>query len=77
MKCPVCSAPADVQETRKSPNGGKRRRYQCFNDHRFTTLENVAWLKSKQQKVSAPLTGVDSLAFLQQAKAQQQTISTE
>ena len=36
MKCPQCSAPSRVLETR-----GDRRRRECFNLHRFTTVEYV------------------------------------
>jgi len=42
MKCPLCQAPTEVLETRhyKSKTTVKRR-YQCFNLHRFTTLESI------------------------------------
>lgn len=36
MKCPLCKAPSSVLETRK---GGTQRRRECFNGHRFTTME--------------------------------------
>ena len=36
MKCPLCKAASEVLETR-----GSTRRRQCFNYHRFTTVELV------------------------------------
>lgn len=40
MKCPECGKPAEVLQTRDM---GKymRRRYECFNSHRFSTMEQV------------------------------------
>lgn len=38
MKCPICNADSRVVETRDS---GTRRRRECFNLHRFTTIEVV------------------------------------
>jgi len=40
MKCPVCNAWVEVQETRQRANG-KYRRYQCGNLHTFGTMESV------------------------------------
>jgi transcriptional regulator NrdR family protein len=39
MNCPRCGAWADVLETRKAPDNATRRRYECANEHRFTTIE--------------------------------------
>jgi len=36
MKCPFCNAPTDVLETRDVT-----RRRECFNGHRFTTVETL------------------------------------
>lgn len=48
MKCPVCKKPADVLETRTHPEY-VRRRYECFNSHRFSTQERVhIFQKGKQ-----------------------------
>lgn len=41
MKCPQCGAWVQVMETRNKPDGSRRRRYECGNLHRFTTLETV------------------------------------
>lgn len=41
MICPRCNAWADVLETRTREDHSKRRRYECANGHRFTTLEFV------------------------------------
>ncbi len=38
MNCPQCGTYTEVLETRANAQG-KRRRYQCANMHRFTTLE--------------------------------------
>lgn len=48
MRCPECHKPADVLETRKHAEG-VRRRYQCFNNHRFTTLEKVVVLRPERK----------------------------
>ena len=39
MKCPHCAAWVDTLETRTRADGIVRRRYECANGHRFTTLE--------------------------------------
>lgn len=41
MKCPFCAADTIVIEVRH-PSIGTRRRHECFNLHRFTTLERIA-----------------------------------
>lgn len=41
MKCPRCGAWTDVLETRTRKDGTKHRRYECANEHRFTTIEQV------------------------------------
>lgn len=40
MRCPECSKPADVLESRTQTEY-VRRRYECFNGHRFSTMEQV------------------------------------
>ena len=40
MKCPLCKAPTDIKETRKTDKGYVRRR-ECFNQHTFSTVETV------------------------------------
>ena len=47
MQCPECKAWTEVLETRKNALG-KRRRYVCANQHRFTTLEQVTISKPKE-----------------------------
>ena len=43
MKCPICSTWAIRLETRSNAMYNTvRRRYECGNLHRFTTLEKVA-----------------------------------
>ena len=41
MKCPECGAWTRVLETRVRPTGETKRRYECANEHRFTTAEVV------------------------------------
>lgn len=41
MKCPVCNAWVSVKETRAKPQNTTYRRYECGNEHRFTTVEVV------------------------------------
>lgn len=41
MKCPVCGTWTLVKETRQRTENVKYRRYECANEHRFTTLEKV------------------------------------
>ena len=38
MKCPLCNAPTDIEETRTTSKGYVRRR-ECFNGHTFSTVE--------------------------------------
>ena len=39
MKCPRCNSWAQVLETRTKEDATVRRRYECGNLHRFTTIE--------------------------------------
>ena len=39
MKCPRCGATSDVAETRPGAHHTTRRRRECHNGHRFTTVE--------------------------------------
>lgn len=41
MKCPRCGAWALIKETRAKEDNTMRRRYECGNLHRFTTIEYV------------------------------------
>ena len=40
MNCPTCNKGTEVIDSRLIPNGVRRRR-QCLNDHRFTTIEQL------------------------------------
>jgi len=42
MKCPTCKAWVEVKETRSKPNNETYRRYQCANEHSFSTKETFA-----------------------------------
>jgi hypothetical protein len=41
VKCPVCDAWVSTLETRTRDKNETYRRYQCANEHRFTTKEKV------------------------------------
>lgn len=45
MKCPECGAWIEVKETRTRQDNTRRRRYECANGHRFTTVERVELVK--------------------------------
>lgn len=54
MKCPVCGTWTIVKETRTSTENTRRRRLECANEHRFTTLETIIVSKTpirQKQKV--------------------------
>lgn len=55
MKCPYCKVWAEVLETRTKADGSRRRRYQCANLHRFTTIEMHTGLSSYDIKWMAAL----------------------
>lgn len=54
MKCPVCGAWTEVKESRLRLNNTRFRRYECANEHRFSTREIVE--RVDEQK-PAPSTG--------------------
>lgn len=41
MKCPICGAWVEVKEARMRKDNSRRRRYECGNMHRFSTVERV------------------------------------
>ena len=41
MKCPECGTWTIVKETRISTGNTRRRRLECANMHRFSTLETI------------------------------------
>jgi transcriptional regulator NrdR family protein len=49
MKCPVCGTYTEVIDSRMRPDGTRRRRYQCANEHRFTTNEIVISTQPKEK----------------------------
>jgi len=54
MKCPECGTWTIVKETRTSTGNTRRRRLECANQHRLTTLETIIVSKTpihKKQKV--------------------------
>ena len=59
MKCPECGAWTVVKETRADENNTRRRRIQCANMHRFTTLETVIATKTRirQKQKTAEISG--------------------
>lgn len=50
MRCPQCGKPSEVLETRIRSEYVYRR-YECFNNHRFTTREVV--VPSREEKRDA------------------------
>lgn len=50
MKCPVCNTWVNVKETRSRLHNATYRRYECANEHRFTTLEQVVRLIKPKEK---------------------------
>ena len=52
MICPVCKAWVMVKETRARANNTKYRRYECANEHRFTTVESIERVIEKDKKAS-------------------------
>ena len=59
MKCPECGAWTVVKETRADENNSRRRRIECANMHRFTTLETVIVEKTRvrQKQKTAKASG--------------------
>jgi transcriptional regulator NrdR family protein len=54
MKCPLCGAWATKLETRsRATDNTVRRRYECGNLHRFSTVERVVPSLLKQPRKSA------------------------
>ena len=49
MKGPECGAWTRVLETRVRPSGETRRRYECANEHRFTSVEVIVALNQVPQ----------------------------
>jgi transcriptional regulator NrdR family protein len=52
MKCPQCGAVAYVIDSRPRDSGARHRRYLCFNDHRFSTLEQVQAPRAPRPKTA-------------------------
>ena len=69
MKCPECGVWTVVKEVRPSTVHGYRRRRECANGHKFTTVETVVpqevmelELKTRNRNVKKlPLNLIDSL----------------
>ena len=50
MKCPLCGAPSDVEDTRTNKDGIIVRRRQCYNDHIFRTEEKAVTTPKSKRK---------------------------
>jgi transcriptional regulator NrdR family protein len=50
VKCPECNTWVSVKETRSRPANAVYRRYECANEHRFTTLETVVRVIKPKEK---------------------------
>jgi len=59
MKCIVCGAWTVVKDSRVDQNNNRRRRIECANLHRFTTLETVIVEKTRvrQKQKTAEISG--------------------
>ena len=65
MKCPECGAWSNVLSTRET-DAGVRRRHECGNEHRFSSLQTVIPKKSDsrlREIASAPGAAVDVAKF--------------
>jgi transcriptional regulator NrdR family protein len=51
MKCPECGTWTIVKETRTSTGNSRRRRLECANEHRFTTLETIIVSKTRIRQI--------------------------
>lgn len=51
MKCPECGTWTIVKETRVSTGNKRRRRLECANMHRFSTLETIIDRKTSIRQV--------------------------
>lgn len=49
MRCPKCGTWTRVLETRDKLENRTYRRYECANEHRFSTLEQVVKFKRNQK----------------------------
>jgi transcriptional regulator NrdR family protein len=59
MKCPLCDAPSDVEQT-KPKDGAIWRRRLCYNDHIFHTEERAITEprhKDDKRRKKAPVQG--------------------
>ena len=58
MKCTECGTWTIVKETRVSTGNTRRRRLECANMHRFSTLETIVDRKTSiRQKQKTPKNG--------------------
>ena len=51
MRCPECGTWTIVKETRISTGNTRRRRLECANEHRFTTLETIIVSKTRVRQI--------------------------
>ena len=52
VSCPTCGTWTRILETRTRPDNTVRRRYECANEHRFSTSEavEVKYIKEKKRE---------------------------
>jgi transcriptional regulator NrdR family protein len=46
VKCPECGTWTEILESVLRADGSRRRRYQCANLHKFSTVERIEVLKT-------------------------------
>ena len=54
MRCPDCGRRGLVLETRQRPDGTARRRYECSQGHRFTSLERINVKQPRKKEPACP-----------------------
>jgi transcriptional regulator NrdR family protein len=51
MRCPECGTWTIVKETRISTGNTRRRRLECANMHRFSTMETIVESKTRIRQI--------------------------
>ena len=63
MKCPECQKWTEVLESVLRDDGSRRRRYQCANLHRFSTVERVEEIKQGEASFQIENENITLCAF--------------
>jgi len=71
MRCPTCNAPSEVESTRVTKENNVKRIRLCFNQHKFSTLEQPITLSKSvllQQQTFISETQSRRLGMLRQGR---------